>query len=69
VKPFATGLKNARIIAVAPNGNVSVSRREQGDVLLLKDAIATALPTVNRSSLRIGRECTVLPFIKTSSTS
>lgn len=38
VTAFATGLKNARIIAVAPNGNVYVSRRDQGDVLLLKDA-------------------------------
>ena len=37
VTPFATGLKNARIIAVAPNGDVYVSRRDQGDVLLLKD--------------------------------
>ncbi|RZA34682.1 MAG: YbhB/YbcL family Raf kinase inhibitor-like protein [Lysobacteraceae bacterium] len=38
VTPFATGLKNARIIAVAPNGDVYLSRRDQGDVLLLKDA-------------------------------
>jgi Raf kinase inhibitor-like YbhB/YbcL family protein len=38
VTPFATGLKNVRIIAVAPNGNVYVSRRDQGDVLLLRDA-------------------------------
>jgi len=38
VTPFAAGLKNARIIAVAPNGNVYVSRRDQGDVLLLRDA-------------------------------
>ena len=38
VKPFATGLKNVRIIAVAPNGDVYVTRRDQGDVLLLKDA-------------------------------
>ncbi|WP_313034087.1 YbhB/YbcL family Raf kinase inhibitor-like protein [Massilia alkalitolerans] len=38
VTPFATGLKNARIITVAPNGDIYVSRRDQGDVLLLKDA-------------------------------
>jgi len=38
VTPFATGLGNARIIAVAPNGNVYVSRRDEGDVVLLKDA-------------------------------
>jgi Raf kinase inhibitor-like YbhB/YbcL family protein len=33
---FAHGLKNARIIAVAPNGDIYVSRRDQGDVMLLK---------------------------------
>ncbi|MGX4643874.1 YbhB/YbcL family Raf kinase inhibitor-like protein [Massilia sp. SYSU DXS3249] len=38
VTPFATGLKNARILAVAPNGDVYLSRRDQGDVLLLRDA-------------------------------
>lgn len=38
VTTFATGLKNPRIIAVAPSGAIYVSRREQGDVVLLKDA-------------------------------
>ena len=38
VTAFATGLKNARIIAVAPNGDVYLSRRDQGDVLLMRDA-------------------------------
>ena len=38
VTPFATGLKNARILAVAPDGTVYLSRRDQGDVLMLKDA-------------------------------
>jgi Raf kinase inhibitor-like YbhB/YbcL family protein len=37
VQPFATGLKNTRVLAIAPNGNVYVSRRDQGDVLLLRD--------------------------------
>lgn len=37
VQPFATGLKNARILAVAPDGSVYLSRRDQGDVLLLRD--------------------------------
>lgn len=37
ITPFATGLKNPRILAVDPNGNVYVSRREQGDVLLFRD--------------------------------
>ena len=38
VTPFAAGLKNPRIIAVAPDGTVYVSRREQGDVVMLRDA-------------------------------
>lgn len=38
VSPFATGLKNARILLVAPNGDVYASRRDQGDVVLLRDA-------------------------------
>ncbi len=38
VSAFATGLKNTRVIAVGPDGSVYVSRRDQGDVLLLKDA-------------------------------
>jgi PncC family amidohydrolase len=33
---FARGLKNARILAVAPNGDIYVSRRDQGDVVLLE---------------------------------
>jgi Raf kinase inhibitor-like YbhB/YbcL family protein len=37
VRPFATGLKNSRVLAVAADGSVYVSRREQGDVLLLRD--------------------------------
>ena len=38
VSVFAAGLKNARIIAVAPDGTIYGSRRDQGDVLMLKDA-------------------------------
>lgn len=37
VSAFAIGLKNARILAVAPDGTVYLSRRDQGDVLMLKD--------------------------------
>jgi len=37
VKPLATGLKNIRILVVAPIGDIYASRREQGDVLLLRD--------------------------------
>ena len=40
VSVFADHLRNARILAVGSGGNVYVSRREQGDVLLLKDADA-----------------------------
>lgn len=38
VTPFATGLKNARILAVAADGTVYLSRRDQGDVLMLRDS-------------------------------
>lgn len=38
VSAFATGLKNARILAVAQDGTVYVSRRDQGDVLMLRDS-------------------------------
>lgn len=37
VQPFAQGLGNSRIIAVSDQGFVYISRREEGDVLLLKD--------------------------------
>ena len=38
VSVFASGLKNIRIIAVAPDGTIYVSRRDQGDVLMFRDA-------------------------------
>jgi Raf kinase inhibitor-like YbhB/YbcL family protein len=38
VSAFATELKNVRVLAVAPDGKVYASRRDQGDVLLLEDA-------------------------------
>jgi Raf kinase inhibitor-like YbhB/YbcL family protein len=53
---FARNLKNARVVAVAPNGDVYVSRRDQGDVLLLRDANgdgkadAEPVPVVHRSN-------------------
>ncbi|WP_373987134.1 hypothetical protein [Duganella sp. BuS-21] len=34
---FDADRKNIRIIAVAPDGTMYVSRRDQGDVLMLKD--------------------------------
>lgn len=37
IRPLAEGLQNPRIIAVAPDGKIYVSRRDQGDVLLLED--------------------------------
>ncbi len=38
VSVFARGLKNARVLAVAPDGTVYLSRRDQGDVVMLKDS-------------------------------
>ncbi len=37
IRPLAEGLQNPRIIAVTPDGRIYVSRRDQGDVLLLED--------------------------------
>lgn len=37
IAPFASDLKNVRVIAVADNGFVYATRRDQGDVILLKD--------------------------------
>ncbi|WP_431104691.1 YbhB/YbcL family Raf kinase inhibitor-like protein [Roseateles noduli] len=37
VSVFARDLKNARIIAVAPDGRIYVSRRDTGDVVMLED--------------------------------
>lgn len=44
VSVFASGLKNTRIIAVAPDGTIYVSRRDQGDVLMFKDANSDGRP-------------------------
>lgn len=38
VEPFASGLGNSRILAVADDGTIYVSRRDEGDVLMLRDA-------------------------------
>ena len=35
IQKFAENLGNARILAIGPNGNVYVTRREEGDVLNL----------------------------------
>lgn len=57
VNVFATGLGNARLIDIAPNGDVFVNRNGQGDVIRLRDAdgdgVADAPPEVvaNRSGL------------------
>lgn len=37
VTAFATALKNPRMLVVAPDGTIYVSRRDQGDVVMLKD--------------------------------
>lgn len=38
VSPFAMGLKNVRILVTGADGTIYASRRDQGDVLMLKDA-------------------------------
>jgi Raf kinase inhibitor-like YbhB/YbcL family protein len=53
---FADGLGNVRMLAVSPEGNVYVTRRDEGDVLLLKDdghgrAAGPAVRVASRSGL------------------
>ncbi|HST45521.1 MAG TPA: YbhB/YbcL family Raf kinase inhibitor-like protein [Luteimonas sp.] len=38
VAPFATSLGNVRMLAVAPDGTVYATRRDEGDVVMLRDA-------------------------------
>jgi len=44
VDVFASKLGNARMLAVAPDGTVYVTRRDEGDVMMLKDAGGHAGP-------------------------
>ncbi|RYG99498.1 MAG: PEBP family protein, partial [Alphaproteobacteria bacterium] len=37
IKPFAKDLLNVRVIVVAPDGTVYASRRDQGDVIMMRD--------------------------------
>src|SRR6201996_6780326 len=36
IQKFAENVGNARILAIGPNGNVYVTRREEGDVLMFR---------------------------------
>src|SRR4051812_32420600 len=56
VQKFAENVGNARILAIGPNGNVYVTRREQGDVLMFRvgpDGLAAGEPqrVASRSGL------------------
>lgn len=66
VSAFAKDLKNPRIIAVAPSGDIYVSRRDQGDVILLRDAnsdgaadgapqVVATRPSVHGLAIKDGR--------------
>jgi Raf kinase inhibitor-like YbhB/YbcL family protein len=56
ISHFADGLGNVRMLAVSPEGYVYVTRREEGDVLLLKDdghgrSTGTPMRVASRSGL------------------
>ncbi|PLC48229.1 YbhB/YbcL family Raf kinase inhibitor-like protein [Pollutimonas subterranea] len=55
ISVIASGLKNARLIAVSENGDIYISRREEGDVLLLRDPLGkdknTPLPVAHRPQM------------------
>lgn len=66
VNVFARDLGNVRFMAIAPDGSVYATRREQGDVLLLRDTdgdgsadskrvVASDLPYINGITLHQGR--------------
>jgi glucose/arabinose dehydrogenase len=47
IQRFAENVGNARILAVGPNGNVYVTRREEGDILMFHvgaDGLAAGEP-------------------------
>ena len=56
LQKFAENVGNARILAIGPNGNVYVTRREEGDVLMFRvgaDGLAAGEPerVASRSGL------------------
>ncbi len=55
ISVVASGLKNARLIAVSEDGNVYISRREEGDVLLLRDPFGNdnspPVPVIHRPQM------------------
>ncbi|RZK17995.1 MAG: YbhB/YbcL family Raf kinase inhibitor-like protein, partial [Flavobacterium sp.] len=56
ISKFAENLGNARIISISPAGNVYVTRRETGDVLMIKDnggdkAASKPVKVISRSGL------------------
>jgi glucose/arabinose dehydrogenase len=56
VQKFAENLGNTRILAIGPNGNVYVTRREEGDIMMFRvggDGLATGQPVrvASRSGL------------------
>ena len=50
VTRFAQDLGNVRILAVAPDGTVYATRRDEGDVIMLKDPGGRASATSSRFS-------------------
>lgn len=66
INVFATGLRNPRVMVVAPDGTVYVTRRDQNDVVMLRDrngdgradqmrVVASNLPFVHGIALRGNR--------------
>ena len=53
IRAFAEGLENPRILAVGDDGAVYVTRREQGDVLRLRDADGDGAADEVRTMLRL----------------
>jgi Raf kinase inhibitor-like YbhB/YbcL family protein len=54
VAKAAEGIGNARMLAVAPDGTIYVTRRDEGDVLLFKEAADGTLSAPQRAASRPG---------------
>src|SRR5690606_38161035 len=59
VNAFASGLGNTRMIAIAPDGAVHVTRRDEGDVIALTDADGDGAADANEANVRASD----LPFV------
>ena len=64
IQKFAENVGNARILAIGPNGNVYVTRREEGDILMFRVGADGLAERTSPYGWQAGQVCTELPFRK-----